>query len=283
MRVRVFAVSLLIFSASCLGVLAGNTGQDPTDPVTRFDIRWENVELPGDANNNDLDTIILRTDAPVPLGKKGVDGILAFRMDLPISSSKGLMPGDPGTLGLGSIYLQFLHIAPKKWGTFFGNKAWAWGFAVQAATATNGREEATFIPIVGAKWSLNKPGSSFFTPVLKYYTSPAESDPGFGAISELHLQPVINFNIPVGIDFVTLWGNYDWVLNFEDSATTSRGDLFIPYDIQFGKMLSGGKVVLSATFAGKLVNSNVDAAPLGRPATTPQFDKKFLLRVGFFF
>jgi hypothetical protein len=276
--------------ASCLGVLAadanpGNTGQDPTNPVTRFDIRWENVELPLDANNNDQDTVILRSDAPIPLGKKGVDGTLAFRVDIPIASVKGADPGDPGTLGFGSVYLQFLHIAPKKWGTFLGNKAWAWGFAVQAATATNGREEPTYIGVLGAKWNLNKKGSSFFTPVLKYYDGEAELDLGFDAISEIHLQPVINFHIPVGIDFITLWGNYDWVYNLEDGVVSpgETGDLFIPYDVTIGKMLSGGKVVLSATFAGKLVNGNAASGNTGRPGTEPLFDKKFQLRLGFFF
>ena len=89
MNARICSALALVLALSCLATAAedkksGNTGQDPTNPITRLDIRWENVELPLDVNNNDEDTVILRSDAPIPLGKKGGDGTLAFRVDIPI-------------------------------------------------------------------------------------------------------------------------------------------------------------------------------------------------------
>jgi len=259
-----------------------NTGQDPTDPITRFDIRWENDELPYDNNfnnNNDADTVILRVDAPIPLGKKGDMGTLAFRMDLPFQSTRTTVPGDDGTFGFGSVYLQFLHIVPKSWGNLPKADKWAWGYAAQAATATNGRQNRTDIAMFGSKWNFNlgkkKRGGTFATSVLKYYNSDSDLANGFDAISELHVQPIINFGIPKAIDFVTLWGNFDWVFNFEDGVVGKQesGDYFIPYDITVGKMLSGGKVVLSATIAGDLFSSS----------NFKQFDERFMVRVGFFF
>jgi hypothetical protein len=276
-------LACIVVAGSCLeSANAGNTGQDPTNPITRLDIRWENDELPYDQqldNNNDADTVILRADAPIPLGKKGSSGTLAFRADLPMTSTRSNVPGESGEFGFGSVYLQFLHIVPKKWGNLPKAGAWAWGYAAQLATATNGREKRTDIFVYGSKWGMKKdkdgPGGSFAVPVLKYYNGDADIANGFDAISEFHLQPTINFAMPIGIDFITLWGNFDWVYNFEDAVVNSysSGDYFIPYDVTFGKMLSGGKVVLSASFAGKLLSSS----------DFVQFDERFMLRFGFFF
>jgi len=262
-----------------------NTGQDPTNPVTRLDIRLQNDELPYDSNfnNNDSDTLILRADAPIPLGTKSNPlGILAFRMDIAMSSVRTNVPGETGSYELGSTYLQFLHIVPPSWGNLPKSSAWAWGYAAQMPTATNGRQERTDIILFGAKWDM-KIGSnpkvrngSYTTPVLKYYYGPGETDRGFDKINGLHLQPVINFGIPAGIDFITLWGNFDWIVTFEDGVARPQqksGDYFIPWDITFGKMLSGGKVVVSATFAGDLFSSE----------GFEQFDERFLIRIGFFF
>lgn len=275
---RTLLVCILVAGSFFELANAANSGQDPTQPVTRFDIRFENDELPYDNNfdnNNDSDTIILRVDAPIPLGHKGSGGVLYFRFDIPLTSTRTNVPGESGDFGFGSVYMQFLHIVPKSWGNLPGAKAWAWGYAAQLATATNGRQDRTDILVFGTKWNWNKTGSSFIVPVLKYYWGDAEPANSFDAIDELHLQPTMNFHVPAGIDFITLWGNYDWVFNFEDGVFNGHtsGDYFIPWDVTVGKLLSKGTVVLSATLAG----------PLAYSTNFKQFDERFLLRVGFFF
>ena len=260
-----------------------NTGQDPTAPLVRMDIRWDSVQLP-DASNPDEEIFIIRADAPIPLGNKGSAGTLYFRMDVPFVSLQSTGLANPGAMTMGSVYLQFMHIAPPSWGTFWGNKGWAYGLALQVPTSTYGREEATYIPTVGAKWNLNKSGSKFFTPVMKYLYGGEEESRGFDEINELHLMPIINFGISKGIDFVTLWGNYEWVINLTDGSTSTKqsGDIFIPWDITVGKLLSGGKVVISLTAAGKLVDANVTGAT-GRQGHQPLFDSRYMFRLGFFF
>jgi len=111
------ALLLLCFGHANADDDVPNTGQDPTNPVTRLDIRLENDELPYDANfnNNDSDTLILRADAPIPLGKNGSQGTLSFRVDIPMSSVRTSVPGETGSFELGSVYLQFLHIVPQHW------------------------------------------------------------------------------------------------------------------------------------------------------------------------
>ena len=81
-----------------------------------------------------------------------------------------------------------------------------------------------------------------------------------------------NFYIPKGIDFITLWGNYDILYNLEDGATKESGDMFIPYDVTFGKMVSP-KVVASLTFSGPIYQSD----------TYQHYDFQTMIRVGFFF
>lgn len=276
--VQTFLILILVAGSSLQVANAANSGQDPTQPVTRFDIRFENDELPYDNNfdnNNDSDTIIFRVDAPIPLGHKGSGGVLAFRFDVPLTSTRTNVPGESGDFGFGSVYMQFLHIVPKSWGNLPGGAAWAWGYAAQLATATNGRQDRTDILVFGSKWNWNKTGSNFIVPVLKYYNGDADTANSFDAIDELHLQLTMNFDIPAGIDFITLWGNYDMVFNFEDGIYNGHqsGDYFIPWDVTVGKLLSKGKVVLSATLAG----------PLAYSTNFKQFDERFLLRAGFFF
>ena len=263
-----------------------NTGQDPMHPITRFDIRYQNSELPDDItdNNNDSDTLILRSDFPVPLknlkNPKKSWGVLAGRVDLPITSTRTNIPGESGAVGFGSAYLQFLHVVPKRWGNLPKANAWAWGVAAQLATATNGRQKRTMIGIYGSKWNINKVSKgSFAASVLKYYRGPEET--GFDEVNEFHIQPMINFNIPkgYGVSFITLWQNFDWVMTFVDGTAggvypeSKSGDYFIPYDITIGKMLSGNKVVLSGSFAGKLFGSS----------DYELYHKQFQFRIGYFF
>ena len=275
-------LACIVLAGSYVGsAQAVNTGQDPTNPVTRFDIRWEDDALPYDLEGTQgrgSDTVIFRTDMPIPLGNKGSGGILALRMDLPLVSSKNTLPdgSTSGRLGFGSTYVQFLHIVPKSWGTFLGNKTWAWVYEMQAPTSTFGRQNRTDIALFGSKWGMSETDKgTFFAAVLKYYNADADDPNSFDAINEFHLQPIINFNIHTGINFISLWANYDWVLNNEDGVYGAQqsGDYFIPYDITVGKMLSGGKVVVSATVAGKLISSD----------NFKEFDDRIMIRVGFFF
>ncbi|WP_299694341.1 hypothetical protein [uncultured Vibrio sp.] len=251
-----------------------NTGQDPTRPMTRFDIRLEQGYLPFDAQGRDeqegINTLIFRADAPILLGDKGQNGLLSLRMDIPLISLQRTFTRE-GSFELGSTYLQAVHIAPSSWGNLPGASAWGWGYAMQAPSSTTGRQEITHLGIYASKWQLSKTVS--FVPLFKYMN--ASSEDNFDAINQLSFTPIINFNIGKGIDFVTLWGNYEWLLNFDDGELTGKqsGDYFIPYDVTVGKMLSDNRVVISATAAGELLSSS----------DFEQYDNKIMLRVGFFF
>ena len=291
-RIRVLlAVIWLALVAAPVSAEEGhkNNGQDPTNPITRFDIRFQNDLTAFDAyhnqgdNDNQAGTLILRTDAPIPLGKNA--GTLALRFDFPMTSQTSATAGESGTFTFGSAFASFLHIVPKQWGPKMEGFAWAWGLATQLPTATNGRRKTTFVPMAGASIPIypfgKKHRGSAFIPVFKYFRGPEESLRGgtlnFDKINEFHFLPTINFTFPwKGINFLTLWGNYEWQLTFEDGVVNpaqESGDYFIPYDVTLGWLLSGGKAVLSVTFAGPLVYSD----------GYQQYDARFMLRVGYFF
>lgn len=205
-QTRLTGSALIMVSAPLIA--ATNTGQDATQPLTRFDIRYQHNTLPYDAyynsyNKTDSDTIVLRADAPISLDKKGV---LYVRMDVPLISRSSSTPGGDGSLDLGSIYGQAIYISPKEL-MIAGKFAWGAGIAAQLGTATNGRQETTWAPTFGMSVPIHpfgkKHGGSAFIPLVKYFFGPEESlrqdTLQFEEISEISFLPTINFTLPWGI------------------------------------------------------------------------------------
>ncbi|MGP8306724.1 hypothetical protein [Vibrio sp. YIC-376] len=285
-------VTKISFSACALMLLslthafaAPNTGQDATQPLTRFDIRYQHDSLPFDSyhnnfNKNDADTIVFRADAPVSLGESGV---MYVRMDVPFLSSSSSTPGESGNFDLGSIYAQAIYISSKDL-RIAGKYAWGLGMSANLGSATNGRQKETWAPTFGMSIPIHPFGSehegSAIIPLIKYLTAPEEKlrqgTLNFDEISELSFRPTINFTLPWEyFEVFTLWGENEWRYNFEDGKYTQKesGDYFIPYDVTVGKMLANHSVIMSMTASGPLFYSDEYKV----------FDHRLMFRLGFFF
>ncbi|GAA5188715.1 hypothetical protein [Ferrimonas gelatinilytica] len=266
---------------------AQNTGQDATQPLTRFDIRYQHDALPFDLyhnnfdNKNDTDTIVLRADAPVSLDENGT---LYFRTDFPFISSSSSTPDQNGSFDLGSIYAQAIYIAPEKF-AIGGKYIWGAGLSAQLGSATNGRQKTTWIPTFGMAIPIypfgQERGGSAFIPMFKYLMGDSEALRGgtltFDEINEFHFLPTLNFTLPWSyFEVFTLWGNEEWQWSFQDGTVRNEqksGDYFIPYDITIGKMIANNNVIISLSAAGPLLYSE----------GYKQYDHRLMFRLGFFF
>ncbi|MHC4573812.1 MAG: hypothetical protein ACYS76_06725 [Planctomycetota bacterium] len=258
-----------------------NTGQDFTKPLTRFDVRYRYEQLSG---STDSHTTILRMDAPVPLDQ-GRSGMFYFRADFPIRYSD--VPGRDNPngdyeFGSGDLFTQFVYIPPPQASENLPWDASGYGAALLWPTASVdsfGTEKYVVAPLAGFKWDLNDwtPGS-FFTLVGLYYMDYADYSGGDKRddISELAIRPVIHYMVPkewgMPFDFVDFWSLEEIKFNFESGTNKSSGDVFIPFDILFGKMLNK-KTVVSVEFA----------APIYKDSGYDFYDWKLGARIGFFF
>jgi hypothetical protein len=256
-----------------------NTGQDFTRPLTRLDVRYQSQKLSGDTHAH---VLLLRMDVPVPLDG-GKSGLFYYRMDLPLQY--GDTPGRDNPngdyeFGTGDLFTQFLYVPPPS-----EDLPWdAWGFGVgflwpTASQDSFGTEKYQVFPIVGAKWEKNdwSPGS-FLTLVGRYYMDFADYSGGDKRddIATLEIQPIVHYMVPkdweMPFDFVDLWPLEGIKFNFEDGATKESGDVFVPFDIMFGKMLNKS-TVFSLEFA----------TPIYKDSGYDLYDWKIGVRMGFFF
>jgi hypothetical protein len=191
-------------------------------------------------------------------------------------------PNGDYEFGTGDLFTQFVYIPPP---ADSADQPWdAWGFGAgflwpTASQAQFGAEKYQVFPLVGFKWNKNNwsPGS-FFTLLGRYYMDYADYSGGDKRddISTLEINPVINYMLPkewdAPFDFITLWGLEGVRFNFEDGAEKESGDIFIPFEIMFGKMLDR-TTVLSLEFA----------APIYKDNSFDLYDFRIGARIGFFF
>ena len=260
-----------------------NTGQDITRPLTRFDIRFDTKKLNGDSTSY---TTTLRMDKPIPLGEDGEDGIFQVRMDLPIVYSDAVGRDNPNgdyEWGAGDYLTQFLYIPPF---SVSDDLPWdAFGFGVQliwptASKDMMGNEQYVIEPIFAMKFDMSdKWGKgAFVLPVLGYFTDYGNYSGGKDRdnIGEFSIRPSIYIPMPkecsLPFDFVNFWANNEIFINVEDGETKSSGDVFIPFDVMFGKMINDS-TILSLDFA----------SPLYKSKGYDRYDWIMQCRVGFFF
>ncbi len=260
-----------------------NTGQDATRPLTRFDIRWDAQKKDGDSTAY---TTTFRFDKPIPLGEKGEDGIFHIRMDLPLvySDSPGRdNPNGDYEFGTGDLLTQFLYIPPFHESE---NLPWdAYGFGAQfiwptASKDMMGFEQYIVKPIFAAKFDLSEKygKGAFILPIFGYLTDYANYSDGKERdnLGEFTFQPSIYLPVPkdsgLPFDFINFWANNDIRINVEDGQTKRSGDVFIPFDVMFGKMLNKNTIA-SLDFATPLYKS--DGYDL--------YDWTIQFRIGFFF
>jgi hypothetical protein len=118
---------------------ADNSGQDPTKPVSRFDVRAQYEDLPAGL---EAETLTLRLDKPLALGGGWK---LGTRVDVPLQINDVPGPDNPAgktEVGLSDMLLQALVITPAH-----GN--WAYAFGTQLLLPTGTQTQFT-----SGKWQL---------------------------------------------------------------------------------------------------------------------------------
>ena len=236
-----------------------NTGQDPTKPLTRFDLRLKYQDTLIKHREQFIATP--RLDKPIPLGG---GWLLSTRFDLPLVyndiPSRDNRDGD-GEFGLGDLLTQFLFIKPLSPKLRVAGGAWfIWPTATQDQTGT-GKWLAG--PTVAAAYDISELSKgSFVAGLLRQnfsYAGPDRRDD----INETIIQPVLNVNLPK-FWFVTVAPEikYNW-------KNKNQG-WFVPLDLMVGKLLNRTTVV---SVEGKYAIA--DKYPL--------YDWEIEARIGLFF
>ena len=238
-----------------------NNGQDLTRPVTRVDVRYQMVNVPGGFHQ---DIYTLRSDAAIKPGGKWV---IALRGDIP--TIYGDVPASDNEahkmqFGLGDIVTQ----AAAGY-LISDNVAIGGGFQFTWPTASNrqsGTGKCVALPLAGVRLSL--PGisnGSFFFPYVRYATSFA-GDSNRKNISKLEFAPCLNIMLPEKL-FLVLWPDPEIVYDFKQKAWT------VPANFMIGKM-----------FAKNIVGSIECFIPMFEASDyVKSYNFKTEARMGFFF
>lgn len=274
-----FMGSVCTFAAESNKAEEINTGQDFTRPLLRLDLRQQSRQITG---GTDSFTTTLRLDVPVPLDQ-GKSGLFYYRMDVPLTASDAAgrdnPSGDTYEFGFGDFLTQFIYVPPFE---VSEDLPWdAFGFGAQllwptASKSILGSEKYQVAPLIGAKWNLPQISKgSWFTPAFRYFFDYADYGNGRNRddISELAIQPQVYINTKEWgwpVDFVHFWAGQDIRINYESGGTKSSGDMFVPFDVMFGKMLNKSTLV-SVEFAAPIVNDY------------DLYDWLVEFRIGFFF
>ncbi len=238
-----------------------NTGQDPTKPVTRLDIRYKYQDLPGGFTNN---LITFRVDKPVPLSDSG--WTLSLRVDAPVAYNDVPSRDNPNgdrEFGMSDSLFQALLITPP----LGDDKRWALAFGTQVLFPTGSQDQ-----FGTGKWQLAPTAAvrmawpevskgSFFALLVRDQFSFAGQDER-ADINDLIVQPVFNWQLPE-----------TWFLTFSPEIKfdlEGDGDAFVPFDILVGKMINP-RTVASVQFSVPIVDDY------------PQYDWQVEFRIGFFF
>lgn len=255
----------------------GNDGQDPTDPLTRFDIRvlqTEGITIPGqkDAYNT---TILARIDKPMII--KGAGGwVFYYRTDLPLSFTDVPSRDNPGRsdkFGFGDWFHQLIFIAPAGKKYPLGIDTFGIGGQLIMDTASedhfgSGRWVAS--PLLAWRW---KP-TSFINviPVFKY----KRSFSGNGLrpeVNRFEFKPLINVKLPENW-FITFWDSTDWAWQL-DNASRFKHDWHIPLDVMVGFRSQKCLITKACVYSVNIMPTVIDDFDRN------QYQAQF--RVGFFF
>ena len=237
-----------------------NTGQDPTKPLTRFDMRLKYQKLVDDRNNW---MATLRMDKPVPLENKWT---VSLRFDMPFTWSNLPNPhknysNTEGNYNFGSsdFLTQVLFIAPPK-----GRSSYAFGFQAIFPTASDdqfGRGKYVIAPVVaGLYYPSSLPKGSFAGMLVRNEFSYAGDDYR-SDINQLVMQPLFNVNLPDR-----------WFISMipEIRLDWDTGKWFVPFTFMAGKLVTPS-TVMSLEYKAGLVKD------------LPLYDYELEFRTGFFF
>jgi len=234
-----------------------NTGQDPTRPVTRVDVRFKYQDNPG---GFDAQLLTLRADKPYMIGGGWK---LSTRVDVPVVRNNNITPdnldGNHQT-GLGDVLVQALFLSPPQGRTTYG-------FGTQLIMPTGTKDQFTtgkwqLAPSALAVVQLPHISRGSFAGLLVKDTLSFAGDDKRSNINVVSVQPIFNWALPG-----------KWFATFGPEAKFNTKDgwkLFLPFDVTIGKKINARTVVSLQT----------DIALIDR---YQQYNWQTEFRIGFFF
>jgi hypothetical protein len=225
-----------------------NNGQDFTNPLTRFDLRYghqkSSAAPPG---HDDMRIVTLRADKPFVLSPKW---LVTMRVDLPFmfTNIPNLNDNPRGNthFGMSDALMQALLV-------HMPNKDFAWAVGTQMIFPTAGEEEMgtgkyRVVPTVGARWGTgNILKGSWVALAMRWDKDFAERRSNSSKVNELQFAPVVNIWLP-GYWCINLFPSPDIRYNMGDARKGDSGRLFLPANFMLGKML--GKKMVSSIEVG---------------------------------
>lgn len=210
-----------------------NNGQDPTRPLTRFDLRYQYQETPAAVDHNEH-IITPRVDKPFVLGHGWT---FATRLDVPLMASdvvSGDNMGGKYQFGLADVLVQALLIK-----TVSKTFAWAAGAQLIFPTATRdelGAGKYRVVPTFGARWITPCFGKGSWFAMIGRVDADYAGEKDRKHIRNLQLQPMFNFSLPKAW-FLSIYPSSDIRVNLADKRGGDTGRLFLPIDFMVGKMV----------------------------------------------
>jgi hypothetical protein len=236
---------------------AENSGQDPTRPVTRVDVRLKYQDNP---SGSEAQFMTLRADKPYLIrgGWK-----LSTRVDLPLVRNNVITPGNVSgdyQGGLGDVLTQALFLSPPHGRTTFG-------FGTQLIMPTGTKTQFTtgkwqLAPSALAVVQLPKISRGSFVGILVKDTFSFAGKVNRPNINVVSMQPIFNWALPDR-----------WFATFGPEAKFNGKDHwkpFVPLDVTIGKKIN----------ARTVMSLQADIALIDRYR---QYDWQTEFRIGFFF
>lgn len=234
-----------------------NTGQDPTNPVTRFDIRAKYTQHVNDSEN---EVLTFRIDRPFKFDNGWK---INTRFDLPMVRNDAVSPDNPNgdyEMGLSDFLAQALFIAPAQ-----GRTTYFFGTQVIAPTGsqdqmTSGRWQLA--PTLGFVNQLPRLSPGSFIGLLVKDKFSFGGNKHRAQTNDLSIQPILNINLP-----------NRWFMTFSPEVLLNLDhemDMFVPFDMTIGRKIND-RTVMSLTADAGLGNDY------------EQYDWQLEGRVGFFF
>jgi hypothetical protein len=229
-----------------------NSGEDITNPLNRFDLRWQIKTLPDatGASGQILDdrreeTLTLRSDLlffPKP-------DQLALRVDLPLIWNNKPSSDNPNGLtkfGLGDLLLQALYVR-----TIDPRWAGAIGLRMICPTATGeafGDGKWQLVPTIAVRAGLPEISSGTNVGVIARQFVSVAGDSSRSNINKFGLEPFLNIGLPK-----------QWFVNTSPKMTynlyANTNKWFVPLDLMVGKKF-GDRWVTSLEYQYGLVGSS---------------------------
>lgn len=237
--------------------VADNSGQDPTRPVTRVDLREKYDDNPSGAQAL---TVTIRADKPFLLG---AGWKLSTRADLPILDTTSVTPANPtgrGEWGIGDALFQGLFVAPP-----MGRTAIAFGGQLIVPTGvdtqfTTGKWQ--LVPSAAMVYQMPGISRGTFIGLLVRDAFSFAGKKDRAGINVVSIEPLFNWQLP-----------QSWFLTFAPEMKMNTKDdwrLFVPFDVTVGRKL-GPRTVMSLQLDAPLIEDY------------RQYDWQVEFRVGFFF